>query len=164
MDKPKQFLADGMLGRSTRWLRLLGNDVEYKNDVSDDELLERAEAERRILLTRDVALYRRAVSKGIEAFIVEGRSEPEKLANVARRFGLRLEFDSRLSRCPTCNSTLRAASREEVASMIPKSTLEGYREFWRCTGCEKVYWQGGHWRKINSVLTDARDLLKAKGS
>jgi uncharacterized protein with PIN domain len=153
-----------MLGRSTRWLRLLGNDVEYKNDANDDELLERARVENKTLLTRDTALYRRAAYQGIEAFIVEGKSEPEKLANVARRFDLKLEFDSRLSRCPTCNSTLRTASREEVASMIPKSTLEGYREFWRCKGCGKVYWQGGHWRKINTILSEARSLLEAKGS
>lgn len=164
LSSSKRFVADGMLGKSTRWLRLLGYDVEYKNNVDDNELLEQARSKDRTLLTRDVDLYRRAVSQGIEAFIVEGERESEKLANVAKRFGLSLEFDSRLSRCPTCNSSLRAAPREEVASMIPKSTLEGYKEFWLCTGCGKVYWQGGHWRKIDAILSESRTLLKAKDS
>ena len=54
-----KFLADAMLGKLTRWLRMLGQDVEYSTKLSDDELLASAKAEGRILLTRDFELYQR---------------------------------------------------------------------------------------------------------
>ena len=51
-----RLLADGMLGRLARWLRLLGYDTAYENDADDLYLARRARAEDRILLTRDRAV------------------------------------------------------------------------------------------------------------
>jgi len=53
-----RFLADAMLGRLARWLRILGYDVEYFPG-EDDELVHQARREGRILLTRDTRLVRR---------------------------------------------------------------------------------------------------------
>ena len=33
-----KFLADGMLGKLTRWLRMLGQNVKYSVQLSDEEL------------------------------------------------------------------------------------------------------------------------------
>ncbi|MFQ6076843.1 MAG: Mut7-C RNAse domain-containing protein [Candidatus Bathyarchaeia archaeon] len=159
-----RFVADGMLGRFARWLRLLGCEVEYMNDASDERLMEIAEREERVLLTRDVELHRRARGRGIEAHLVEGRNEPERLANVARRFGIMLEVDTSISRCPTCNSPIKPVVKSEVEDRIPPTTRRIYDEFWVCTGCGKVYWQGGHWKKINEVLARANKILESQGS
>ena len=51
-----RFVTDGMLGRFSRWLRLLGCDVEYYRDSVDEELLKVAKAQGRVLLTRDAEL------------------------------------------------------------------------------------------------------------
>ena len=45
-----KFITDGMLGKLTRWLRLLGHDVEYANNTEDKELMAMAKKEERILL------------------------------------------------------------------------------------------------------------------
>ncbi len=37
-DEPLRLLADGMLGRLARWLRLLGYDTACENDADDLEL------------------------------------------------------------------------------------------------------------------------------
>jgi uncharacterized protein with PIN domain len=50
------FLADAMLGRLARWLRVLGVDTLYEPTLSDPELVSRAELDGRIVLTRDRAL------------------------------------------------------------------------------------------------------------
>jgi uncharacterized protein with PIN domain len=47
-----KFIADGMMGKVSRWLRILGYDVKYENDALDDTILKIAVEERRILLTR----------------------------------------------------------------------------------------------------------------
>src|SRR5215813_270690 len=47
------FIADVMVGRLARWLRILGFDVLYSNRYEDDEILRIASAENRMILTRD---------------------------------------------------------------------------------------------------------------
>jgi len=47
------FFADVMLGRLARWLRVLGHDTAYQTDIEDPALVDRAEAEGRVLPTRD---------------------------------------------------------------------------------------------------------------
>ena len=63
-----QFLLDGMLGKLTRWLRMLGYDAVYQNDSSDTDLLTAAKSKSLILLTSDEELYRTATFRGINHF------------------------------------------------------------------------------------------------
>jgi len=48
-----KFIADIMVGKLARYLRMAGNDVLYINNISDDEILKIAKSEGRIVLTRD---------------------------------------------------------------------------------------------------------------
>jgi uncharacterized protein with PIN domain len=67
-----------MLGKLTRWLRMMGHDAKYSATLGDAALLELAKTEKRVLLTRDFALYQQANAKGIEVYYVEGITEPER--------------------------------------------------------------------------------------
>ena len=154
-----RFIADGMLGRFTRWLRMLGCDVTYSNDASDDWLLAIAEKEHRVLLTRDLELFRRTKTRGVDAFFVEKMTTSEKIAAVARRYQIRLDFATSLSRCPTCGSTIRTVEKSEVSSKVPEGTFTHYTEFWICVGCSKVYWHGSHWTNIREIVDKAKKLL-----
>lgn len=149
-----------MLGKLTRWLRMLGHDVEYSRSIEDEEMIERAKAEQRILLTRDLRLYQQAVNLRLTAFLVEGSTEAEKLAELARRFNISLELDVAVSRCSKCNSIIRTVSKGEVLNSIPAATATYYDEFWRCPGCGQVYWQGSHWKRIEETLKDAKEILQ----
>ena len=79
-ERPK-LCADVMLGRLAKWLRILGFDVLYSNDASDEELLQTCKAEDRILLTRDTELARRA-DKSIEVVFVNGDHIKEQFASI----------------------------------------------------------------------------------
>jgi uncharacterized protein with PIN domain len=156
-----KFIADGMLGKLARWLRMLGQDVTYSTQLEDAELLAIAEQERRILLTRDSELYQRATAKGIAAFYVEGQTEAEKLAELAGRFGFPLTIDLMRSRCPKCNAEIRLTPKETLSGKVEKNTFTYYAEFWKCSDCGRVYWQGAHWDGIRATLEEAK---KIKGS
>ena len=86
-----KFIADGMLGKLTRWLRILGYDVKYSNKLDDAKLIVASKKERRVLLTRDLELYKQAIAKGIDAFYLEGETGEEKLAELAERYNIFLE-------------------------------------------------------------------------
>ena len=156
-----RFIADGMLGKLTRWLRMLGYDVEYSNKLDDAGLIAASKKKGRVLLTRDLELYKQAIAKGIDAFYSEGETGEEKLAVLAKRFGIRLTIDMATSRCPKCNSKVKPISKTKVAEAVGKSTLAHYEEFWKCQKCGQIYWQGAHWKGIRRKLQEARGNLNA---
>lgn len=155
-----KFLTDGMLGKLTRWLRMLGHDVEYSKALDDDQLIARAKEEGCVLLTRDLKLYQRAISRGTDTLLVEGKTEDEKLAELARRFNLKLEIDVATSYCPKCNTKIEIVSKDEVADQVPKTTYTYYDEFWKCPKCGQIYWQGAHWKRIDATLKKAREMTE----
>lgn len=154
------FIVDGMLGKLTRWLRMMGYDAKYSTKMADAELLAVAKNENRVLLTRDLSLYQQAIAKGLSAFYVEGTIEAERLAELAQRFGTALEIDLEKSRCPHCNTKLQSVPKEEIKQKVEENTLKYYDVFWRCPNCGSIYWQGAHWKKIRATLEEAKEKVK----
>jgi len=155
-----KFLTDGMLGKLTRWLRMLGHDVEYAGSMNDRALIEKAKKESRTLLTRDLELYQQAIARGAEAFLTESPNQTANLAKIAKRFKFQLEIDVEVSRCPKCNTRIKSVSKASVIDKIPKTTSSNYNEFWECPGCGQVYWRGAHWVRIEKTLREAKMRLQ----
>jgi uncharacterized protein with PIN domain len=157
-----KFIVDGMLGKLTRWLRMLGHDVEYSNQLDDNQLITIAKKERRTLLTRDLELYQQATAKGINASYLDGVTEEERLAQLAQRFKIKLSIDMTTSRCPKCNTRVKPIPKENVADKVEKSTFSNYDAFWECPKCRQVYWQGAHWARIRRTLEKAEESLNER--
>ena len=157
-----KFITDGMLGKLTRWLRMLGHDVEYSRSTDDTKLIETAKSDGRILLTRDLKLYQQAVTRGVEAVLVEAATGAEKLAYLAGRFNFKLEIDVTVSRCPKCNTKIKPVPKDMVVDRVPKTTFSYYNEFWECPECGQIYWRGAHWKRIEQTLKDARKALETR--
>jgi len=153
-----------MLGKLTRWLRMLGHDVEYTGSMEDKELIQKVKKENRILLTRDLELYQHTIAKGAEAFLIESPNQTANLATLAKRFGFKLEINVKVSRCPKCNTRIKPASKTDVIKKIPQTTSSYYNEFWECPKCQQVYWRGAHWKKIEKTLREARKKLEGQDS
>lgn len=148
-ETPLRLLADGMLGRLARWLRLLGYDTAYENDADDLYLARRARAEGRVLLTRDRAL---AARRGLRTLLIESEALEEQVRQVWQTLGP--PPDPALSRCSLCNLSLKPASREEVAGRIPPYVLRTQTEFRICPGCGRVYWPGTHLEQMRRQMKE----------
>lgn len=147
-DAPR-FLADAMLGRLARWLRLLGFDTAYAERLPDGEVVRRAIEEERWILTRDRTLPQEWRVSGIHVLAAEDLVE--QLRDVVRTF--RLSGRARpFSRCGECNASLVAAHRDQVAPGLPARVLATQREFRRCPGCGRVYWRGSHAARIEALI------------
>ena len=142
-----KFIADMMLGRLARWLRLYGYDTLYGIE-DDDEILRIARAEGRILLTRDATLAERARKLGVEAILLGSNSFEEQVEEL-RRYGVEFrELFPANARCPKCNGPIRPASKEEVKDRVPPTVYEKYDEFYICQNCGQIYWPGRQWREM----------------
>lgn len=144
-----RLLADCMLGRLAKWLRLLGYDTAYETDCTDHELARRARAEGRVLLTRDRELARR---RGLETLLIESEQLEQQIEEVQEALGP--PPDPSLSRCSVCNVVLEDVSADEVADRVPPYVLETHTEFRHCPGCGRVYWSGSHVRHMSEQLED----------
>jgi uncharacterized protein len=149
-----KFLADGMLGKLARWLRALGVDCDFCNGAPDGELVRRALAEDRILLTRDRRLAQRRLLRDRVVLVTRDRW-PEQLTEVRRAFDFSAEIRP-LSRCLECNTPLAAAAPADVADRVPPYVLKTQRQFTRCPGCGRIYWAGTHRDRIQAILDRLR--------
>ena len=144
-----RFAADVHLGRLAGYLRLAGFDTCYRNDWADEELVECAVQEGRIILTRDRGvLMRAAVTHG---YLVRSSSPRRQLAEVLDRFDLRRSL-APFTRCSVCNSVVERVDKQAVASELPPRTARHYEEFWRCNGCGRIYWKGAHYRSLEQLF------------
>lgn len=146
---PPRFVADAMLGRLARWLRMMGYDVVFLPHVPDTEVLRRARAEDRLLLTRDTALARRAGTLGV--FVASQKLE-EQLRELADRGVIDGPLDE--TRCPVCNVLLRLLPREEACRRVPPYVFQTQSTFYECPACQRVYWAGTHWQNFQATLRD----------
>jgi Uncharacterized conserved protein len=154
MPADPRFIVDTMLGNLARWLRILGYDTIYSPTMEDWAILRIAERDRRVIVTRDVGLYRRAIKRGLEAMLIDSIKVDEMLRALVKRYGLRTSFDENDTRCPKCNNVLRkTTSLIEVSSKVDKEVALSYKVFWICSSCGKIYWKGRHWRTIEEILS-----------
>jgi hypothetical protein len=139
---PVPLIADAMLGKLARWLRLLGFDVLYDPSWDDAAIARRAAREGRVVLTRDHGLLeRRLVRRGL---LVESEQVGPQLRQVLDALGLGVEPGRMFSRCAACNTPVIAAGREDVRGEVPPFVLRRHETFARCPGCGRVYWGGSH--------------------
>ncbi len=137
-----RFVADAMLGRLARWLRLLGWDVLYDPSLDDRELARLAAREDRVLLSRDRGLLaRRIVRRGL---LVRDDDVGLQLAQVLGELGLRPDPARAWTRCSVCNTLTEEVPKQSVEGRVPAYTFATHDRFRRCPGCGRVYWAGTH--------------------
>jgi uncharacterized protein len=146
------FIADMMLGKLAKWMRILGYDVEYFPEIGDEELIERAEATGRLILTRDTLLVRRRKVRGRHCF-VRGDDWRDQLRQVVAAFPSDLS-EQLLSRCLRCNAPLAEVPREEVRGKVPPYVYETREEFATCPSCGRIYWGATHRDKVTEHLRE----------
>lgn len=148
----RRFIADAMLGRLARWLRILGYDTAYEKVIDDDALIERVIGEARWLLTRDGDLVQRKVLRGRHTLIASDNLE-NQLRQLHRELKIALDVNhERGHRCADCNARLTPVSHEEAVPPVPSFVAEQSRLFLQCPHCRRVFWPGTHWDDLCTRL------------
>jgi uncharacterized protein with PIN domain len=149
--KPKRFLCDEMLKGLSRWLRAAGYNTKNAEQGEDDrELIGQAIEEKRLLLTRDrkVMEIRHAQETAI---LLETNSLAEWAEELKKRLALDWLYNP-FSRCLICNTPLRHADPACI-EQVPKQSQVHLHTLLYCDHCKKLYWDGGHVRRMREVLS-----------
>ncbi len=139
-----RFIADVMVGKLARWLRVLGFDVAYSNKYEDDEIIRIARAENRIILTRDTRLAARRHNS--QCLLIESGDYEAQIQQVLGSFDLK-DFNV-FSRCLECNTPLEDVDKEAVFEKIPPYVYLTQDRFAMCPSCGRIYWHGTHADKM----------------
>jgi uncharacterized protein len=150
-DAPPVFVCDAGLGGLARWLRAAGYEAHWSADIDDNSLLREAEARQATLLTTDSMLLERVVIRdGVipTVWIPPAGHPAEQLAQVFRA----LHLAPRAPRCMACGGELRLVDKAAVAARIPPRTARWLDEYFGCTRCDRLFWRGTHWQRIQAKL------------
>ncbi len=140
-----KFIADIMVGKLARYLRMAGHDVAYFNDASDDFILETAIKESRVVLTRDTLMLKRKqfTSGAIKSVFISSGDIRKQLLQVRQELSINLGPD--LIRCLKCNDLLVKVLKKEIRNKVPPYVYSTQDEFMHCRRCRKYYWRGTHY-------------------
>jgi uncharacterized protein with PIN domain len=142
----KRFALDTMLGKLTRWLRVLGLDARTIL-TADRRLIES------LLSSGFVPVTRREKFRDMEGVIfIRADHHFEQLVEVISLCGIKRDQVRLFSRCTLCNTPLEPATPEEAFGAVPDYIFETTRDFRKCSQCGRIYWPGSHRQKMTAQL------------
>jgi uncharacterized protein with PIN domain len=148
------FVADCMLGKLAKWLKILGFDVLFFSKAADKDLVDLSRREDRVLLTRDTGLIEKTAKRPNRLFVRSDDWE-DQVVQVLDDLGLWDDVRPN-TRCIECNLPLRTLTRERARNLVTPYVSEHASSFAICPGCNRVFWQGTHYgdmeRKIERLL------------
>jgi hypothetical protein len=152
--KPK-FILDTHLGKLARYLRRFNFDSAYRNDYRDSEIVDIAGVENRIILTRDKGVLMR--KRVVYGFFIHYDDPVRQLASVFHRYNL-FQYKDDGSRCIECNSELKFIEKKKIIQRLEPKTKKYYQEFRYCPVCDKIYWRGTHYQKMENLLDEIKEF------
>jgi hypothetical protein len=153
--RKQKFVADVHLGRLSRYLRMMGFDVFYKNNFNDDEIVHISLLEKRAILTKDRGILKR--NEVTHGYWVRNTKVEEQVKEILDRFDLQKEIKE-LSRCIECNERLKSIKKETIIDQLPPKVANSQNEFYHCPSCKKIYWKGTHYQRMLLFIQSLKNI------
>ena len=139
-----------MLALLARWLRAAGYDTALaRPGTADASILAQCIDEDRVLISRDRSLVGTSRERIAAVLLASDRLEGHA-RELTRTIGIDWTF-APFTRCMADNRLLRAATTEELAN-VPEFFRESPIDVRACPECRRIYWPGGHVRRMRAQL------------
>lgn len=147
------FVVDINLGKLARHLRVLGFDTVIDGNAHDADLVDISVSQRRMLLTKDRALLKRAaVTHG---YLVRSLQPEAQIIEVVRRFDLAQSMEP-FGRCLECNGLIEPVAKTEIEHRLEPLTKRYFDDFRRCRDCDRIFWRGSHFARLEALVKRVR--------
>jgi uncharacterized protein with PIN domain len=137
-----RFILDVHLGKLARYLRMLGLDAAYEQDLDDAAIIDLSLRQDRVILTRDLGILKQNRVK--HGYWLRHDEPGQQLREVLLALDLFRQLEP-FTRCMDCNGRIESVDRNAVRGQISPNTFLRFREFWQCRDCMKIYWRGSHY-------------------
>lgn len=145
----ERFLADSMLGRLAKWLRILGYDTHYQRAYQKGAVEALLRAEDRTLLTRCGETLKRHAG----GVLIRSDHVHEQLRQLILEKGIRVDPGASFRRCPVCNEMLRIADPHSAKNRVPEYVVFQHGACLRqCPACGRIYWRGTHPERMRAQM------------
>jgi hypothetical protein len=144
----KRFVADAMLGKLAKWLRVLGYDTHYQSHYPGDAL-GRLVHEGRVLLSRRP----HTVENHPDGLLLHSDRLTAQILEMKEKRAITAERSRCFTRCLRCNVPLRKAPRETTRENVPDYVFHenpGGIQF--CPSCGRYFWPGTHRARMEKQL------------
>jgi len=149
----QKFICNGMLGKLSKLLRMIGIDSAYSNEGMT--ILLSARREGRIIVTRNTRLRDR---KGV--FFMSAAKPEQQLHDLVDAYDLWADIRP-FTRCVLCNEKLVSIEKISVKGRVPYFTYKNYEEYAQCPQCGRIFWKGSHYKnmmsEVRTVLGEGRN-------
>lgn len=141
-------IVDSMLGSLAKWLRLMGIDTLYVNESDISTIESLALKTGRIIITRTQKFKER---KNIETVVLKEKTLKSQIKELIKKLNIKKSIKF-LSRCSLCNSLLLEVEKERIEEKVPPYVFKTQDRFLQCPDCQKIYWQGTHYKNIKKRI------------
>ena len=142
-----KFLVDNMLGKSAKYLRMLGYDTRYPVPNNDIKILKIAADENRVIITRSHKLFKKATNQ-IRIILIESNQFQDNFRTIIKNSPITFSKDQLFQRCLECNTLLQMIDKSSIKDKIPPKVKKYCNKFTHCPNCQKIYWRGGHTERM----------------
>jgi uncharacterized protein with PIN domain len=144
----EKFVADAMLGKLAKWLRMMGYDTHYQPRYGPDRIRSLV-SEGRVFLTRNTR-WDRHFDRVV--FILSD-NVGEQLGQLRKEGFIEVNREMWFTRCTLCNQILcetpAEAARENVPDYVFLEHPSGIRF---CPSCRRFFWPGSHKQRMITRL------------
>jgi uncharacterized protein with PIN domain len=143
-----RFVADAMLGKLAKWLRVLGYDTHYQSHYPGNAL-SRLVREGRVLLS----LRPPTVENHPDALLLHSYSLTGQILEMKEKRAITADRSRCFTRCLRCNVLLRKAAFERALENVPEYVFHENPEGIRfCPSCGHYFWPGTHRARMEKQL------------
>jgi hypothetical protein len=149
-----KFICDDNLGKLAKFLRILGYDCLFFENIIDRELLSLALKQDRLILTRDTKIIKLRVAA--KSLLIRSENPNEQLKQVLSELNLVPQKEKFFSRCLLCNEVLEKIEKEKIKEKVYPYVYQTQENFVICPKCKKLYWAGTH---ISDMEKKIKEML-----
>ena len=160
MPPEKKFFVDAMLGNIARKLRFFGYDSKYFADIEDRQIIIEAKKENRIIISRDKDLVKKSEKLGLSCIFITKEDETDQFLEIIAQTKIKFSHISGdFARCSKCNGNTVRIEKSSIKENVSPKTYQTNEIFWKCSNCNKIYWEGTHVKKLQDFVNRINERL-----
>ncbi|GAB4377910.1 MAG: Mut7-C RNAse domain-containing protein [Calditrichia bacterium] len=137
-----------MLRGLARWLRFLGYSAQIV--MNPAEAKEALQNHRNAVFLTGSRKHFEQLEK-FTVLLLKSERIPDQLQKINEFTSLFDRIDL-LSLCSLCNTSIEPVKKESLREKVPARVWQTQEQFWMCPSCGKIYWEGGHVRRLKDKL------------